>query len=99
VADAPAVLDRWPKAWGGKAQFVARAVAALKVIRGAGVATIVDLTTYDVGRDIRFLQEVSRKSGLNIIAATGQRFFPPNSPHVSMPSRTVEGLSGFFVRE
>lgn len=99
LADAPAVLDRWPKAWGGRGPFVARAVAALNVLRGAGVATIVDLTTYDVGRDIRFLEEVSRKSGLNIIAATGQRFFPPNFPHVSMPSRTVEGLSGFFVRE
>ncbi|MFO1248610.1 MAG: hypothetical protein U1E93_10405 [Alphaproteobacteria bacterium] len=99
VADAPDVLPRWPRAWGGKAQFVARAIEELKTLRGAGVDTIVDLTTYDVGRDIRFLREVSRKSGLNIIAATGQRFFPPQSPAITMPSRTVEGLTAFFARE
>ena len=52
----------------------------VKPVRAAGVSTIVDPTPYDVGRDIRFLEEVSRKSELNMIACTGQRFFPPNFP-------------------
>jgi phosphotriesterase-related protein len=99
VADGPDVLNRWPKAWGGKTEFVARAVDKLRAVRAAGVNTIADLTTYDVGRDIRFLEEVSRKSGLTMIASTGQRFFPPKFPHVSMPARATEGLAEFFQKE
>lgn len=99
IADGPDVLNRWPKAWGGRAEFVSKAVEKLKLVKAAGVSTIVDLTTYDVGRDIRFLEEVSRKSGLNTIACTGQRFFPPQDPHVSMPARTIAGLTEFFVKE
>lgn len=92
VADGLDDLSRWPKARGGRAEFVAKAVEKLKYARTAGVNTIADLTTYDVGRDIRFLEEVSRKSGLNMIACTGQRFFPRIS-QVSMPAPTIEGLT------
>jgi phosphotriesterase-related protein len=91
-------LSKLPQARGGRAELLAKAVDQLKLVRAAGVSTIVDLTTYDVWRDIRFLEEVSRRSGLNMIACTGQRFFPPIS-HVSMPARTIEGLSGFFKQE
>jgi len=98
IADAPYDLKKWPKTWGGSAEFVAKAVEALKVVQTAGVSTIVDLTTYDVWRDVRFLEQVSRESGLNMIACTGQRFFPPKS-RVSMPARTIEGLSEFFKKE
>src|SRR5581483_3850611 len=99
IADAPDVLNRWPKDWSGRAEFVARAVDKLKIVRAAGIGTIADLTTYDVGRDIRFLQEVSRQSGLAMIASTGQRFFPPKTPQVTMPARTVAGLTAFFRKE
>lgn len=98
IADGPYVLKRWPKAWGARAEFTAKAVDKLNLVRAAGVSTIVDLTTYDVWRDIRFLEQVSRKSGLNMIASTGQRFFPPITP-VSMPARTMEGLTEFFIKE
>ena len=97
IADGPFFLGKWSK--GGRAAFTAEAVEKLKKMRAAGIDTIVDLTPYDVGRDIRFLEEVSRKSGLHMIAATGQRFFPPQYPGVSMPSRTVEGLAEFFIKE
>jgi len=99
IADGPSVLGRWPSAWGGRESLVERSVDHLRAIKAAGISTVVDLTTYDVGRDIRFLEEVSRKSGLNIIACTGQRFFPPHSPDVSMPARTIAGLAGFFMEE
>jgi phosphotriesterase-related protein len=36
---------------------------------------------------------------MNMIACTGQRFFPPQSRHVSMPARTVAGLAEFFKKE
>lgn len=98
IADAPYDLKRWPRAWGGRAEFVAKAVEKLKIVRAAGVSTVVDLTTYDVWRDVHFLEEVSHKSGLNILACTGQRFFPPIT-HVSMPARTIEGLTEYFKNE
>ncbi len=100
IADAPRFhLPKWPKAWGGRTEFTAKAVEKLKRMRAAGIGTIVDLTPYDVGRDILFLEEVSRKSGITMIASTGQRFFPPQSADVAMPSRTVAGLAEFFIRE
>ena len=99
IADAPDVLARWPKAWGGRSALIAKAVERLKVIKAAGISTVVDLTTYDVGRDIRFLEEVSRKSGINMIASTGQRFFPPQSGLASMPSHTIAGLAEYFMNE
>jgi len=99
IADAPNVLNRWPKTWGGRAGLIAKAIDRLEVIKAAGISTVVDLTTYDVARDIRFLEEVSRKSGMNVIACTGQRFFPPQSRHVSMPARTIAGLAEYFTKE
>ena len=98
VAEGAYYLSKWPKAWGGKAEFVAKAIDKLKLVGAGGVSTIVDLTPYDVWRDIRFLEEISRKSGINMIACTGQRFFPPIT-HVSMPARTIEGLAEFFKKE
>ena len=99
IADGPSVLNRLPKSWGGRTEFVAKVVEKLQLMKAAGVSTVVDLTTYDVGRDIRFLQEVSRKAGVHMVASTGQRFFPPRFADVSMPSRTVAGLTKFFTEE
>lgn len=98
IANGPYFLQRWPKAWGGRREFVDQAVERLKAVREAGVSTIVDLTPYDVWRDIRFLEEVSRRSGINMIACTGQRFFPPKT-EVSMPAGTIDGLAEFFIKE
>jgi phosphotriesterase-related protein len=99
IASAPDVLNRWPKAWGGRAGLIAKAVDQLKAIKAAGINTVVDLTPYDVGRDIRFLEKVSRDSGMHMIASTGQRFFPPQSRKVSMPARTIAGLAEYFTKE
>jgi phosphotriesterase-related protein len=68
-------------------------------VRAGGVRTIVDLTTYDVGRDVRFLEEVSRKSGMQIVAATGQRFVPPDIPNERLVARTADEFAAFFIRE
>jgi len=56
---------------------------------------VVDLTTVDLGRDIRLLEEISRKSGVQLIAATGHWLDASRS----MSARTVEELTEFFVRE
>ena len=49
----------------------ARAVAALSKAREAGISTIVDATTFDLGRNAPLLETVSRDSGVNIINVTG----------------------------
>jgi phosphotriesterase-related protein len=72
-----------------------RAVEKLKKAKEGGVNTIVDATTTDLGRDINFIAEASRRSGVNIIAVSGwwrdiPRFFQAAS---------AEQLAEVFVRE
>lgn len=48
-----------------------KAISMLKDAKKAGVDTIIDATTIDLGRDVLLLKEVSEKSGVNIIASSG----------------------------
>ena len=48
-----------------------RAIAALKAAKEAGIDTIVDATTYDLGKDPQLLVDVAEGSGVNIINVTG----------------------------
>ena len=50
---------------------ISKGIADLKTAYDEGLRTIVDVTTLDLGRDIRMLEQVSRESGVNIICATG----------------------------
>ena len=50
---------------------IGTAIDELRQARREGLGTIVDVTTIDLGRDVRMLEEVSRGSGVNIICATG----------------------------
>jgi phosphotriesterase-related protein len=66
------------------------AVAALKDAHAAGVRSYIDPTTFDLGRDISMIQEVSRQSGVHIVAATGShqaipRVFREVSPDAIAP--------------
>ena len=49
----------------------ATAIATLKRAKAQGVDTIVDATTFDLGRDPELLANVSQASGVNIINVTG----------------------------
>jgi len=81
--------------FGGRGRSVAKAVDTLKEARDARVNTIVDVTAFDVGRDIRFGQEISRKSGMQIVACTGQHLFAPESAN----ARAVQQITELFIRE
>jgi phosphotriesterase-related protein len=83
------------KVFGDRANAVAQAVDKLKEARDAGVDTVIDVTTFDGERDILFGEEVSRKSGMQIVACTGQHFLAP----VSFNERTVEEITEVFIRE
>jgi len=85
----------WPELFGGRARFISTTVDRLKQARDEGVDSLIDVTTVDLGRDIRLLEEVSRRSGLQIVACTGHWVDPSRS----MNARTVEELAEFFVRE
>ena len=83
----------YPELFGGRP--LDRAVDVLRKVKEGGVDTIVDATTTDLGRDIEMIAEVSRRSGVNIIAVSGwwleiPRFFQAAS---------VEQLADVFVRE
>jgi phosphotriesterase-related protein len=89
-------ICRFPaKVFGDREKAVAKAVDTLKEARDAGIDTVVDVTTFDVERDIRFGEEVSRKSGMQIVACTGQHFFAPES----FNARTLEEITEVFSRE
>ena len=85
----------WPEFFGGRENFINKVVDKLKEAKAEGVDTIVDVTTADVGRDIRLIEEVSQKSGVQIIACTGHWLYPS----LSMNARTAEELADFFILE
>jgi phosphotriesterase-related protein len=95
IASSAGVWQAWPELFGGRAKFISTAVEQLKRARDEGVNSIIDCTTIDLGRDIRMMEEVSRRSGMQVIAATGHW----NDPSNTMRSRTVEELADLFVRE
>src|SRR5258706_10991974 len=54
------IWNAWPEILGGRAQFVKAAVDKLRKAKDEGLDSFIDLTTIDLGRDIRLIQEVSR---------------------------------------
>jgi phosphotriesterase-related protein len=95
LATSAGIFQAWPELFGGRANFVAKVIAKMKSARDEGVQTIVDVTPADVGRDVRLLAEVSRQSGMHIIACTGHWLYPS----LSMNARTMGELTDFFLLE
>ena len=95
AASSAGMWQAWPEFFGGRAQFIKVAVDQLKQAKAEGVDTIVDVSTVDLGRDIRLLEEVSDKSGMQIVGCTGHWIDPSRS----MQARTADELAEFFVRE
>lgn len=66
---ASGLLESYPDLLGQDRE--ARAIAALTRIKEEGISTIVDATTFDLGRNAPLLQTVAEGSGVNIINVTG----------------------------
>lgn len=83
-----------------------KAVADFRLAYSEGVRTIVDVTTIDLGRDVRYLERVSRESGVQIICATGiwldiPRVFWNMTPDVLAPlfiREIQEGIEGTGIK-
>ncbi|MCZ6710729.1 MAG: phosphotriesterase-related protein [Gammaproteobacteria bacterium] len=73
----------------------ARAIATLKKARDEGVATIVDATTFDLGRNAPLLKTVAAGSGINIINVTGWWLDVPRFLHGVGPNQMADE----FVRD
>jgi len=71
------------------------AVSALKEAHAEGVRSYIEPTTFDLGRDIELMQEVSRLSGVHIVAATGS--------HQSIPrvfrEVSADAIAPLFIKE
>ena len=92
--------------WIDREGTIAKAVAALREGYGEGLRSMIDLTTIDLGRDIRLLEQVSRASGINIICATGTwrdipRVFFDATPDMIAPlyiREIEEGIEGTGIK-
>ena len=80
---------------GGFEALLDRGVVALQAARAEGLTTMVDATPFDLGRDVELLSEVSRRSGVTILAATGHWLLPS----VFMANRSVSELAQLFLAD
>jgi phosphotriesterase-related protein len=51
--------------------FFDRIIEGMAAAKQGGVDTIIDATTFDLGRDVSLLAEIARRTNINIIACTG----------------------------
>jgi len=73
----------------------ANAIAELSEAKAGGIDTIIDLTTPDLGRDVDFVRDVSRASGMQVVMATGIWRDVPRS----FWTRDIDEIADIFVRE
>ena len=73
----------------------ANAVRELSEAKAGGVDTLIDLTTPDLGRDVEFVRDVAKASGMNVVAATGIWRDVPRS----FWARDLDRIADIFVRE
>jgi phosphotriesterase-related protein len=93
LAASPGIVTSWATLHGGRDALVDRGVRALKAAAEAGVRTIVDCTTFDLGRDAGILVDVAEQSGVTIIGSTGIWL----EPSATVRARTPAQLTAWFV--
>ena len=62
-----------------------------------GGDAIVELTSPDIGRDMQFMYDVSKQTGVHVVAATG--YYLQSSHPPSVATRSIEQLCEEFVSE
>jgi phosphotriesterase-related protein len=91
ITASPGMRHDYPSSF-PRADVVAACVEGLQALKDAGIDTLVDHTTYDLGRDVELLAEVSQASGVLIVAATGVWVEPQRFWHQRAPAETAELL-------
>jgi phosphotriesterase-related protein len=77
-------------------ELVAICVADVEAAKQAGVGTIIDVGPADLGRDVAVQQEVSRRTGVHVLCATGL-YSRRVTPYFA--NRTPDELAELFVHE
>lgn len=90
----PGFAENYPFSY-PRDSIIDEASAELSKLRAKGIYSIVDLTVVDLGRDAALLAEVARRSGVNIIAATGAYHHVPGY----FKPRTAERISQMFIAD
>lgn len=86
----------WPHLWDREARL-RMAVEKLAEAKEHGVATMVDLTVMGLGRDVTLVREAARRSGMQIIAATGLYTYNELPRHLE--PRDADYLAALFVHD
>ncbi len=73
----------------------ARITRELSGAKAGGVDTVIDLTTPDLGRDVEFVADVSKASGMKVVVATGIWRDVPRS----FWERDLDKIADIFVHE
>jgi phosphotriesterase-related protein len=92
VVRSPGVAENFPSVW-NRQEEIDRAVERLREVMSRGVKTLVDVTTADMGRDIAFVEEAARRSGMQVIVATGLYYDVPRYFH----ARSADVMAELFV--
>jgi phosphotriesterase-related protein len=89
------IQQTFPELFGDFEKLREQVEWSLNEAKDGGVKTIVDLSTMDLGRDIRFIKEMAERTGVQIIAATGIWRDIPRA----LWTRSPNEIAALFVRE
>ncbi|HWA61096.1 MAG TPA: hypothetical protein VG939_06965 [Caulobacteraceae bacterium] len=79
-------------------EAMSRVVDAFQQLHGHGVRTVIDPCPMDLGRDVEFCAEVSQKSGVTLICATGAYVEDMGIPW-TFKQLSVDGIAEAFIKE
>jgi len=96
IIDSPLVVDRWPDI---HLPSVDDAEAEVTGCRSAGVAAMVDAMPAACGRDALRLAEISRRTGMHVVACTGLHTAKYYEGHRWALQESPEALAGLFVAD
>jgi phosphotriesterase-related protein len=105
ITRSPGMREDYPSSY-PRDEAVEASIEGLRALKAAGIDTLVDHTTYDLGRDAELLAEASRASGVLIVAATGVWIEPQRYWHLRAPVEGAElliadlerGIAGTSIR-
>jgi phosphotriesterase-related protein len=93
MVSASGLIDSYPDLLGPDREE--RAIATLKHAKAEGIDTMVDATTFDLGRSPELLKTVADGSGVNLINVTGWWLDVPNFLHGVGPNQMAKE----FIRD
>jgi phosphotriesterase-related protein len=93
IVTAAGVSQTYPELLGE--DLLGRLVRSLIEVKNAGITTVLDATTLDLGRDVKLVMQAARQVGINIIACTGWWMEAPRF----LIGISTNQLTQIFVRE